>query len=94
MWVHEPAKMDTEMQRRVGCVIDQHYPAPIVDHKTAVQAARLRIATARKTAGFRDEAKKIYVKLGSRKRQGVRKAANKTVQIAKQLSFFDAKTRL
>ena len=93
-WIHEPAKMDVDMQRRSGCVIGQHYPAPIVNHKTAVQIARARISTARKTAGFRDEAKKIYVKLGSRKRQGPRKAANKTRQSAKQLSFFDAKTNL
>ena len=94
MWIHEPAKMDDEMQRRLGCVIGQHYPAPIVNHKTAVQAARARISTARQTAGFRDEAKKIYVKLGSRKRQRARKAANKINQNAEQLSFFDIKTKI
>ena len=94
MWIHEPAKMSIEMQIRLGCVIGEHYPAPIVDHKAAVQSARLRISTARKTAGFRDEAKKIYVKLGSRKRQGARKAANKISQSTKQLSFFDIKTKL
>ena len=65
MWIHEPAKMDFEMQRRLGCVIGQHYPAPIVDHRTAVQAARARLSTARKTAGFRDEAKKYTTSLGA-----------------------------
>jgi len=92
-WIHEPAKMSVEMQIRLGCVIGEHYPAPIVDHKAAVQSARLRISTARKTAEFRDEAKKIYVKLGSRKRQRVRKAAKKTSTNTDQLSFFDAKKK-
>jgi len=94
MWIHEPAKMDDEMQRRLGCVIGQHYPAPIVNHNTAVKAARARISKARQTAGFRDEAKKIYVKLGSRKRQVTRKATNKISQNAEQLSFFDIKMKL
>ncbi len=90
MWIHEPAKMDVEMQRRLGCVIGQHYPAPIVDHRAAVQAARARLSTARKTAGFRDDAKKIYDKLGSRRQKGTRKAAHKKSANARQLSFFDA----
>ena len=89
MWIHEPAKMDVEMQRRLGCVIGQHYPAPIVDHRAAVQAARARLSTARKTTGFRDDAKKIYDKLGSRRRQNTRKLAHKkTNSASKQLSFF------
>ena len=94
MWIHEPDKMDVEMQSRMGCVIGQHYPTPIVNHKAAVQAARARISAARKTAGFRDEAKKIYAKLGSRRVQRPRKAANKKSSNAGQLSFFDAKNKL
>jgi len=89
MWIHEPAKMDVEMQRRLGCVIGQHYPAPIVDHRAAVQAARARLSTARKTTGFRNDAKKIYDKLGSRRRQNTRKLTHKkTNSASKQLSFF------
>ena len=89
MWIHEPAKMEVEMQRRLGCVIGQHYPAPIVDHRAAVQAARARLSTARKTTGFRDDAKKIYDKLGSRRRQNTRKLTHKkTNSASKQLSFF------
>ena len=94
MWIHEPAKMDFEMQRRLGCVIGQHYPAPIVDHRTAVQAARGRLSTARKTAGFRDDAKKIYDKLVSRRPKRTRKVAHKKSANARQLSFFDAKNKL
>ena len=35
--LHEPWKMPPMMQRSVGCVIGQDYPAPIVDHKFARQ---------------------------------------------------------
>ena len=90
MWIHEPAKMDSRMQQRLGCVIGQQYPPPIVDHKAAVHAARARISAARKTAGFRDEAKKIYAKLGSRRRKVTHNATNKKNANARQLSFFDA----
>ena len=93
MWIHQPVKMDIHMQQRFGCVIGQHYPPPIVDHKAAVQAARARISAARKTAGFGDEAKKIYDKLGSRRQKGTRKAAHKKSANARQLSFFDAKNK-
>ena len=88
MWIHEPSKMDQLMQARLGCVIGQHYPAPIVEHKAAVKAARARISTKRKTSGYRDESKKIYEKLGSRKRQVRRKIVNKHAKAnPKQLSL-------
>ena len=90
MWVHEPAKMNAQMQQKSGCVIGQHYPSPIVDHKIAVQAARARINAVRKTAGFRDDAAKVYAKLGSRKRRpsgGILKS-NPNKNKLQQLSFF------
>jgi deoxyribodipyrimidine photo-lyase len=37
--------MPDEVQRRAGCIIGQHYPAPIVDHA----AARARVLAAYKT---------------------------------------------
>ena len=57
--------MDPQMQQRLGCVIGQQYPPPLVDHKAAVDAARARISAARKTAGFRDEAKKYTPSLAA-----------------------------
>ena len=90
MWIHEPAKMNDDMQHRFGCVIGQQYPIPVVDHKIAVQAARERVLAARKTIGFRDEAGKIYAKLGSRKRQAHQKATGKrTKTVTKQLSLWN-----
>ncbi|NTV36420.1 MAG: deoxyribodipyrimidine photo-lyase [Anaerolineaceae bacterium] len=34
-FIHQPWLMDTATQRRVGCEIGVHYPAPIVDHAMA-----------------------------------------------------------
>ena len=35
--IHEPAKMPAELQKEIGCIIGQDYPAPIIDHKEARQ---------------------------------------------------------
>ena len=85
--------MDDDMQHRFGCVIGQQYPIPVVDHKIALQAARARVLAARKTVGFRDEAAKIYAKLGSRKRRVNRKVTNKGIKtVTKQLSLWDVES--
>ena len=68
VWIHEPSKMNLSMQRNMNCVIGADYPKPIVDHTQAVKSARAKIAVGRKQQGYRDEATKIYQKLGSRKR--------------------------
>ena len=36
-YVHSPWEMPTGMQRQAGCLIGNHYPAPIVDHHEARQ---------------------------------------------------------
>jgi deoxyribodipyrimidine photo-lyase len=48
-YVHTPWEMDRGMQRETGCVLDQDYPSPIIDHRqarertlTAYRAARAR----------------------------------------------------
>lgn len=38
----EPWKMDDDEQRRAGCVIGEHYPAPIVDHARERERAAAR----------------------------------------------------
>lgn len=67
-WIHEPWKMDDAMQKRSGCIIGQDYPAPIVDHASAIQKARIEISAVRKKNGFKDGASQVFKKLGSRKR--------------------------
>ena len=69
----EPHTMKKGAQLDAGCVIGTDYPAPIVEHKTAYQAARDRIWTVRKTAAAREEAQRVYQKHGSRKRPAPRR---------------------
>lgn len=90
-WIHEPWKMNLTQQENYGCVIGTNYPEPIVDHAIAIKAARTKIAAVRKTDDFRDEAQKVYQKLGSRakppsRRRMDRKAKEKT-RADKQLSL-------
>jgi deoxyribodipyrimidine photo-lyase len=36
-YIHEPATMPLALQKEIGCIIGQQYPAPIIDHKQARQ---------------------------------------------------------
>lgn len=38
-YIHEPAKMSEEEQKKYSCIIGEDYPEPIVDHKTQRQKA-------------------------------------------------------
>ncbi|MFN3228296.1 MAG: FAD-binding domain-containing protein, partial [Asticcacaulis sp.] len=49
------------------------YPRPIVDHDTAVKAARAAISACRNTPDFRDQAGRVHEQLGSRKRAPARR---------------------
>jgi deoxyribodipyrimidine photo-lyase len=66
-WIHEPWLMSRDLQLKT-CVIGDNYPKPIVDHKAAIKAAREKLTTARSEDGFKQQSKRIYKKLGSRKR--------------------------
>lgn len=69
VWIHEPWKMGEIIQADANCTMGKDYPAPIVNHAESVRFAREEISKVRKQLGFKDEAKKIYNKLGSRKKQ-------------------------
>jgi deoxyribodipyrimidine photo-lyase len=45
------------------------YPAPLVDHEQAAREARRRMTPFRRGEGFRDEAREVFRKLGSRDRR-------------------------
>ena len=45
-YMREPWRMPDEVQRDCGCVIGEHYPAPIVDHKLAREEALARYRVA------------------------------------------------
>lgn len=63
----EPWKTPAEIQRSADCVIGQHYPAPIVNHKLAVATARQRIHTLRQSLPARQQADQVQAQHGSKK---------------------------
>ncbi|MGL4439699.1 MAG: FAD-binding domain-containing protein [Bosea sp. (in: a-proteobacteria)] len=93
--LHTPWKLDADTLRAAGVVLGETYPAPVINHVDAARAARDRLTTVRRDAGFRQTAKAVYVKHGSRKRQqgddNPAKAraikAEKLTATKKQLSF-------
>jgi len=72
-WLPNPEKMPSDLQLRAGCVIGRDYPAPIVEHTTAVRAARERLYAVRRQTTTRTEARRVFVRHGSRKRPPARK---------------------
>ncbi len=69
----EPHLMPGLTQHMAGCVIGQDYPAPIVDHKTAYNAAKAAIYAARGKPAAKAEANRVYTKHGSRKKPSERR---------------------
>ena len=65
-WIHEPWRQETPPET---------YARPIVDHKTAIAYARQEIGKRWKGEGFRDAARQVVKKLGSRSKPIGRKAA-------------------
>jgi deoxyribodipyrimidine photo-lyase len=66
-YLAEPWKMDISVQRMAGCLVGVDYPAPIVDDKVAMQAAKNRMYGLRQTAPARAEASAVQARHGSRK---------------------------
>ena len=90
-FIHEPWTMPPMIQKACDFQLGKDYPKPIVDHITAIKAAREKIAKIRKQSDFKEKAGKVYQKLGSRKRR----ESNSKKMISKpndsQLSFdFDS----
>jgi deoxyribodipyrimidine photo-lyase len=67
-YLPEPHLMPTDVQAKVGCRIGRDYPAPIVDHKTAVAQANSRVWERRGKTATKQEAAKVYERHGSRRR--------------------------
>ncbi len=66
-YLAEPWKMETSVQRMAGCLIGHDYPAPIVDDKLAIQAAKDRMYGLRQSQAAREEARAVQARHGSRK---------------------------
>ena len=86
-YLAEPWKMNDTLERMAGCVIGRDYPAPIVDDKTAVKAAKDRLYGLRKTPEARAEADAVQSRHGSRKsgmaQTGMRRRAGKADSAAR-----------
>ncbi|MBO6674032.1 MAG: deoxyribodipyrimidine photo-lyase [Rhizobiales bacterium] len=65
--VHEPWTLSPLEAREQGFVLDESYPAPIIDHQEAARAARERLTRIRASDGFYQHQRAIYLKHGSRK---------------------------
>jgi deoxyribodipyrimidine photo-lyase len=63
----EPWRMDANEQHLAACVIGVNYPAPIVDAKVAMKAAKDRMYALRQTPEARDQANAVQARHGSRK---------------------------
>lgn len=69
-YLQEPWRMDLGAQRAAGCRLGIDYPERIIDHEVAAREARARLTLVRQNSEYRSEAKRVFVKHGSRKRQG------------------------
>ena len=80
-YLAEPWKMDISVQRMAGCHIGHDYPAPVVDDKAAMKAAKDRMYGLRQSAPARAEASGVQARHGSRKsglpQTGQRRAASR-----------------
>lgn len=80
-YLAEPWKMDISVQRMAGCHIGHDYPAPVVDDKAAMKAAKDRMYGLRQTEQARAEAGDVQARHGSRKSglppTGQRRAASR-----------------
>ncbi len=77
-YIHEPWKMNLDLQQKSKCILDLDYPKPIVDHNQTSKFAKNLIYSKKKTKNFNDDAVKVFNKLGSRKKPVFRKRAIKT----------------
>ena len=69
LYIHEPHKMPPLLAAMVGFKSGVTYPEPVVDAKDSYNLAKEKIFTRREELVTRLEAKKVYLKHGSRKRK-------------------------
>ncbi len=85
IWIHEPSQMTLSIQKDAQCIIGTDYPEPIVNQTQAAKSALAKITAIQKDQNFKDKAKNIHKKLGSRRRPNNKKKRNNAVD--PQLSF-------
>jgi deoxyribodipyrimidine photo-lyase len=87
-YLAQPWKMDESIQRMAACTIGADYPAPMVDDKLSLQAAKDRMYGLRKSLEAREEASEVQARHGSRKsglpQTGQRKRSARAARDARQ----------
>jgi deoxyribodipyrimidine photo-lyase len=87
-YLPEPHRMPLDLQNKIGCIIGKEYPPPIVEHRNAYKSAQEKIFAIRQSKSAIFEAKRVFVKHGSRKkRDPLPKPKSKSD--LRQLSLFD-----
>ncbi|MDP8567035.1 FAD-binding domain-containing protein [Methylophilus aquaticus] len=66
-WSFKPWRMLVNLQRRYGCIIGQHYPAPLVDIATAARQARQSLGEVRAEMQNNGAMRRILQQHASRK---------------------------
>lgn len=87
-FLSEPHRMPLDMQSKIGCIIGKDYPTPIVEHSKAYKAAQEKIFAIRQSNLAITDAKRVFVKHGSRKKRDPLPQPKKKSDY-QQLSLFD-----
>ena len=81
-----PYRLTKDEQQKFGVILGQSYPDAIVEHVSAVRAAKERLYSVRRSQEARLESKSVFVRHGSRR--GSMKSRRKSAQARKQLDLF------
>ena len=73
-YIFTPHLMSDGFQEKYSCVIGLNYPAPIIDHGLQVKKAKNILYKIKSTSEAKSEAKKIYIKHGSRRKPNQKKS--------------------
>eukprot|EP01037_Dinobryon_pediforme_P013274 gene13274-13384_t len=74
VFLQEPWRMDKQAQTAAACRLDVDYPLRLVDHEVAARAAKDKITRIRQLPGYGSQAKNVFIRHGSRKKQPQRAA--------------------
>ena len=89
-WIFQPWLMPASVQREAGCVIGRDYPPPVIDVAHSLQQARARYSAWRQRPGLGELSREVFLRHGSRKRQGERRVRSAASgPMVQQLGLFD-----
>ena len=72
-YIFTPHLMSDGFQEKYSCIIGVNYPIPIVDHNLQVKKAKKVLYNIKSTSDAKSEARKVYIKHGSRRKPNQKK---------------------